>query len=1011
MAASVKPDFPTLSGKKGDPRAFWGWIYNDRKLDLIDIANDDAAVNWFRLFGITSTSIRPEDLRHHTDPWWDLRDFAKFFDCPAEKAAHTEFLRECTEKLVNSDADIDGAFPEMHEVTNMMQEVFRNPDHLAILLELHPTSKYNWGTIHHVMCYIFKMLSYRNHIDFVNEEDRDEFMMRQSSYAKSFGKDEAFFTQWDGSDKWASVFLLYMRLGFIHGEFLDGNITLEPLGGDVESSNDEPSSKRPKTSAQQPVAQVSQTATQDPQAQDPQAQAPQPQDPQAAQAPQTAQPVQTVQTVQTAQPAQPAQPARDDGTIRVGTALTPEQIDELFGSGSRNSQRRSATPATGANSRTPTATASTTPDPNIGPLFRHLNAQIAANGGLFGRFSNRPVAPGLAGATSSGNRGLFGSNNNQPVTPTAAAATTSGSGRLFGGNNNQPAAANSAATTGSGSGGLFGRTNTQPVAPAAAATTPSGSGGLFGRQSNQPAASSPLTQAPMNASSIANTASSTATSNAQGNTSSAESGSPDSAVQGLIGAAQQLIETFRPAMQGDPRFRQLARSTEQLLETSRTAQTSQQRARTIRALDRNIQELTQLNAQQPAQQPAQNSRQSTQQGTQQPAQTPQQPQMPAQLAQTTPATGRTRQMSLTQAMSNNRERAAARHAAGVTVIGNPGTASNPGTTSTDPEPKPSTSTSDVLFGRYSIQAPAPIPQPNPIPGVQPPNSAPATLANPAPVAAAPGPTNSAQHFSSIITNMQSLYATTGQQASPAVVNAAVNPSGTLAQILGAPGANNAGTLTGPGSQSTGTGSQTTSAPQSTPGSQDTRGSQRTAGAMSALAGQAASDSEDGSAAETERALPMMFRESLLEQYELMMQRGRDPRRVIEYLGFDPAAVKEELGSTATVREWLAAVFTPDAFGPPAPKSAWGMRTSDTSSAASAQAQPSFDVDDDDEAFYALADRRPEPVSESESESESDDESSESDSEDGGPPPPGPMRRDYTNFTRNADFQALLQRYG
>ncbi|KAI1761819.1 hypothetical protein GGR53DRAFT_468961 [Hypoxylon sp. FL1150] len=219
--------WPTMSNTNTDPRVFFGTVYSgDLKKQLDGLVHSDSALLWLRQFGLSGHSIGPGDIRNDVDTWWTLGDFAKFYDCPAERQASRAFVNECLARGVANGV----RFPNFAEVSANLQRFISTEKNKANFIGLAKSDKSQWSLVDHVISYVLKMLEYRSHMDVENMRPKSDFQLRQRIYAQSFGKFRQFFRRWDRSDKWAAACLLYLRVFMQYEDWVAANKDKQPGG-------------------------------------------------------------------------------------------------------------------------------------------------------------------------------------------------------------------------------------------------------------------------------------------------------------------------------------------------------------------------------------------------------------------------------------------------------------------------------------------------------------------------------------------------------------------------------------------------------------------------------------------------------------------------------------------------------------------------------------------------------------------------------------------------------------
>ncbi|KAI1384075.1 uncharacterized protein F4822DRAFT_440242 [Hypoxylon trugodes] len=179
---------------------------------LKDVENEMVGV-YFRAYGFTDYTINPSAWE---EPQWTLQDFANFYSCPAMVQAVSWY-----DKIYLSKNPLVMIQP-WHAVAAVIQETFRHePAKAAIYMSLHGNIMPNPRPIDYALTFILSLLHYRNHIHDETPATRDDFQTRQATYAQSFGRNNPFYRQWNGSDKWTCAFLLYLALYHRHNQYTE----------------------------------------------------------------------------------------------------------------------------------------------------------------------------------------------------------------------------------------------------------------------------------------------------------------------------------------------------------------------------------------------------------------------------------------------------------------------------------------------------------------------------------------------------------------------------------------------------------------------------------------------------------------------------------------------------------------------------------------------------------------------------------------------------------------------
>ncbi|KAI1138232.1 hypothetical protein F5Y05DRAFT_55317 [Hypoxylon sp. FL0543] len=203
--------FPTAppSLSNGDPAPFWGALENN----IIAGLEESIASLYFRCYGWDDNAISSEIWR---DVEWTIGDFAIFYDCPEAEAAWETFVKDYL-----SQNPIERS-PEWREITIELQRVLGDVDRLQDYTNMHPADQVEkgfWTREDHWIAYILRMINYRSIIYHAGPEDLGDFEHRVWAYAFSFGADNPFYRQWDASDKWCAMYLLYAKLSFLRDSY------------------------------------------------------------------------------------------------------------------------------------------------------------------------------------------------------------------------------------------------------------------------------------------------------------------------------------------------------------------------------------------------------------------------------------------------------------------------------------------------------------------------------------------------------------------------------------------------------------------------------------------------------------------------------------------------------------------------------------------------------------------------------------------------------------------------
>ncbi|OTA85985.1 hypothetical protein M434DRAFT_15962 [Hypoxylon sp. CO27-5] len=191
---------PTLNNEL--PTAFWETL-EDGIVDALAYQN---ASIYYRAYGWIDGAMEASEWR---DVTWTLNDFAYFYHCPESADA---FARFRDDYLRNHPLEKS---PSWQEVVDAMERVLGQPERIPDFLHLRPDGlidKSTWVREDHWVAYILRLLRYRKMIERLDPANLDEFQTRVYNYARTFGRDNPFYYEWDACDKWVASYLLYAKL-------------------------------------------------------------------------------------------------------------------------------------------------------------------------------------------------------------------------------------------------------------------------------------------------------------------------------------------------------------------------------------------------------------------------------------------------------------------------------------------------------------------------------------------------------------------------------------------------------------------------------------------------------------------------------------------------------------------------------------------------------------------------------------------------------------------------------
>ncbi|KAI1401458.1 hypothetical protein F4819DRAFT_508484 [Hypoxylon fuscum] len=199
---------PTVSGGKLWKEFFEIWKGSRRS----EIEQEQAHLFFLSGGGLTDNGILPSKI--NAVPW-TLTDFALFYDNPEYQRALGSYLTDFRSK------NPDDKFPLWETIVDEVQDHVYLPNLMPYALALRQADRTEWSFEAHVVSFILRLISYHDHLDLGTDATRDDFQRRQAAYAKSMGRNNPIYGPWGPSDKWIAAFILFRRLVYEDGLYLE----------------------------------------------------------------------------------------------------------------------------------------------------------------------------------------------------------------------------------------------------------------------------------------------------------------------------------------------------------------------------------------------------------------------------------------------------------------------------------------------------------------------------------------------------------------------------------------------------------------------------------------------------------------------------------------------------------------------------------------------------------------------------------------------------------------------